>query len=118
LRGHLLSQARLLTRILSDRYDEFTKGTEDISDRKARDTAIVNLQKMIRSWLDETQPEMPVEERAQRAQAMDISLIEAKKEENMKTIYELNSVIRMSFIEAQFIKKVSSQRNASRVFCD
>jgi hypothetical protein len=64
---------------------------------------------MIRSWLDETHPNMPVEDRERRAKAMDISLIEAKKEENMKTIYEINSVIRMSFIEAQFIKKVSFQ---------
>lgn len=62
---------------------------------------------MIRSWLDETYPDMPVQERQRRATAMDISLIEAQKEESMKTIYELNSVIRMSFIEAQFIKKVS-----------
>jgi hypothetical protein len=90
------------------RYDEVTRGgTENISDREARNVAIENLQKMIRSWLDETHPNMPVAERERRAQAMDISLVESKKEENMKTIYELNSVIRMSFIEAQFLKKVS-----------
>jgi hypothetical protein len=39
------------------------------------------------------------------SEAMDISLIEITKERSMKTIYELNSVLRMSFIEAQFIKK-------------
>lgn len=38
-------------------------------------------------------------------QAMDISLIEEKMEESIKHIYELNSVVRMSLIEMQFIKK-------------
>jgi hypothetical protein len=86
-------------------YEEFTKGTVDISDRQARDVAIKNLQKMIRSWLDETHPDMPIKQRKRMAKAMDISLIEAEKEESMKTIYNINSVIRMSFIEAQFLKK-------------
>ena len=36
---------------------------------------------------------------------MDISLIEEKMEESIKHIYELNSVVRMSLIEMQFIKK-------------
>jgi hypothetical protein len=63
---------------------------------------------MIHSWLDDNYPSMPAEERAMRAQAMDISLIEAKKSESLKSIYEINNVIRMSFIEAQFIKKVRS----------
>jgi len=88
-------------------YEEFAKGTTDISDREARNVAINNLRKMIRSWLDETHPDMPVKERKRMAKAMDISLIEAEKEESMKTIYNINSVIRMSFIEAQFLKKVS-----------
>ena len=35
-------------------YDEFVKGPESISDRAARDTAMHTLQKMIRTWLDET----------------------------------------------------------------
>ena len=39
-------------------------------------------------------------------QSMDISLLEEKMEESIKHIYELNSVIRMSLIEMQFIKKV------------
>jgi hypothetical protein len=86
-------------------YEEFTKGTVDISDRQARDVAITNLQKMIRSWLDEAHPDMPIKQRKRMAKAMDISLIEAEKEESMKTIYNINSVIRMSFIEAQFLKK-------------
>ena len=38
---------------------------------------------------------------------MDISLLEERKEASMKNFYELNSVIRMSLIEMQFIKKVS-----------
>ena len=38
-------------------------------------------------------------------QEMDISLIESKMEESIKHIYELNSVVRMSLIEMQFIKK-------------
>jgi hypothetical protein len=86
-------------------YQELTKGTEYISDRAARDTAVDTLKKMIRSWLDETHPDMPVDEKTRLSEAMDISLIEMTKENSMKTIYELNSVIRMSFIEAQFIKK-------------
>jgi hypothetical protein len=86
-------------------YHELTKGTESISDRAARDTAIVTLKQMILSWLDETFPEMSESHKWDVADKMDISLIEAMKERNMKTIYELNSVIRMSFIEAQFIKK-------------
>jgi hypothetical protein len=62
---------------------------------------------MIQSWLDDNYPNMPAAERAtMRAQAMDISLIEAKKSESLNSIYEINNVIRMSFIEAQFIKKV------------
>lgn len=87
-------------------YDELTTGTENVSDHKARDIVIENLQKMIRSWLDEAFPDMPEAERAQKALAMDVTLIENQKEASMKNIYELNNVIRLSFIEAQFIKKV------------
>ena len=60
---------------------------------------------MIKSWLDDTFPLMDELERQARAERMDMSLIEQRKEENMKTIYEINSVVRMSFIEMQFIKK-------------
>ena len=84
----------------------FTRnGRESISDHKARAEAIGACKKMIRSWLDECYPDMDVDERAMRAENMDMSLIEFKKEENMKTFYEINSVVRMSIIEMQFIKK-------------
>ena len=89
------------------------KGTENISDREARKVTIENLKVMIRNWLDENFPNMPATERAKRAEAMDMSLIEARKSESLKTIYEINNVIRMSFIEAQFIKKVSEQFDIS-----
>ena len=46
---------------------------------------------------------------------MDISLIEERFEESIKHIYELNSVVRMSLIEMQFIKKVSHD-NISKAF--
>jgi hypothetical protein len=49
---------------------------------------------------------MPKEEMTERADKMDISLIEEKMEESIKHLYELNSVVRMSLIEMQFIKKV------------
>lgn len=81
------------------------KKRESISDHAARVEVIDSLKKMIRSWLDETFPEMPGVERIARAERMDMSLIEQRKEESMKTIYEINSVVRMSFIEMQFIKK-------------
>ena len=71
--------------------------------------AIVTLKKMIRSWLDDTDtyPDMLEAERERRAEVMDVSLLEQTKEEHMKSMFEINSVIRMSFIEMQFIKKVS-----------
>ncbi len=65
------------------------------------------LKKMIRAWLDEYYPDMPDAERNKMAETMDVSLIETKKEESMKTFYEINNVIRMSFIEMQYMKKVS-----------
>jgi hypothetical protein len=48
---------------------------------------------MIRSWLDDTFPEMPEVERASMADAMDVSMVERKKEESMKTFYEINNVM-------------------------
>ncbi|KAL9187202.1 hypothetical protein ACHAXT_010922 [Thalassiosira profunda] len=88
-------------------YQElFTKtGRIDVTDRKARIDAIESLKRMIRSWLEESFPGMSVEEQMERAETMDISLIEEKMEESIKHIYELNSVVRMSLIEMQFIKK-------------
>ena len=99
------------------RYVELFKGRESISDREARMVAIFTLKKMIRSWLDETYPNMPEEERKRRAEVMDISLLEETKEQNMKSLYEINSVIRMSFIEMQFIKKVRFGCRASTSSC-
>jgi hypothetical protein len=48
---------------------------------------------------------MIVGEKERISNTMDISLIEESKETSMKSVYNMNSVIRMSFIEAQFIKK-------------
>lgn len=66
------------------------------------------LKKMIESWLAEFYPQMSPEERSRMAHAMDLSLIENKKEESMKTFFEINNVVRMSFIEMQYMKKVGS----------
>ena len=52
-------------------------------------------------------PKMPLEEKIRLSNEMDISLIEQSKEEAIKHIYEINSVVRMSLIEMQFIKKVN-----------
>ena len=69
--------------------------------------AIESLKKMIRSWLDDTYPNMPEAKRIALSEAMDVTLLEQKKEESMKTFFEINNVIRMSFIEMQYMKKVS-----------
>lgn len=92
--------------VAAARFNEVWKGRESFSDKKARMEAIESLKKMIRSWLDDTFPEMPESERVAMAEAMDVSMIERKKEESMKTFYEINNVIRMSFIEMQYMKKV------------
>ena len=44
-------------------------------------------------------------EKVRLSDAMDVTLVEETKEQSMKSVYNMNSVIRMSFIEAQFIKK-------------
>jgi hypothetical protein len=80
------------------------QGRESFSDQRARNVAMDALKSMIRSWLDETYPTMPEAERKRMAEAMDISLLEKKKEESMKTFYEINNVVRMSFIEMQYMK--------------
>jgi hypothetical protein len=64
---------------------------------------------MIKSWLDDTYPKMPENERVAMAEAMDVSLVERKKEESMRAFYEINNVVRMTFIEMQYMKKVSLQ---------
>lgn len=84
---------------------ELLKGRENFSDSKARAEATEVLRKMIYSWLSENYPKMPEKERRSMAQAMDVSLVEKTKEESMKTFYEINNVIRMSFIEMQYMKK-------------
>lgn len=84
--------------------NELWQGRESFSDQKARDAAMDSLKNMIRSWLDETYPTMPETERNKMAEAMDIRLLEKKKEESMKTFYEINNVVRMSFIEMQYMK--------------
>jgi hypothetical protein len=48
---------------------------------------------MIRSWLDDTFPEMPEPDRTSMAEAMDMSMVERKKEESMRTFYEINNVM-------------------------
>jgi hypothetical protein len=62
---------------------------------------------MIKSWLDDAHPEMPESARIAKAHAMDMSLIEATKENSIQNILEINSIYRLSLIEMQFIKKVS-----------
>ena len=69
--------------------------------------AIESLKKMIRSWLDDTFPEMPEAERIALSEAMDVTMVEKVKEQSMRTFFEINNVIRMSFIEMQYMKKVS-----------
>lgn len=89
---------------LASIFWEIWRGRESFSDQKARYIAIESLKKMIRSWLDETYPDMAIVDRKSMAEAMDISLLESKKEESMKTFYEINNVVRMSFIEMQYMK--------------
>jgi len=68
---------------------------------------VETLKKMIESWLEDYHPHMSPEERRAMAEAMDVTMVEKTKEESMKTFYEINNVIRMSFIEMQYMKKVS-----------
>lgn len=92
--------------LYSHSFSEVWKGRDSFSDAKARTETIEVLKKMIRSWLDDYYPEMSQNQRQVMADAMDVSLIENKKEESMKAFYEINNVIRMSFIEMQYMKKV------------
>ena len=67
-----------------------------------------SLRKMLDSWLKDTYPDMLEEKRMKMAEAMDVTLLEQKKEEYLKSaIYELNNIVRLSFIEMQYMKKVS-----------
>jgi len=83
------------------------KGRQSFSDIKARQDTTYALKDMIRSWLDEMYPKMPEAERIAMSERLDMSLIERKKAESMKTFFELNNVVRVSFIEMQYMKRVS-----------
>lgn len=85
------------------------KGREEITDRKAREEVISSLRKMIKSWLDDTYPLMSEKERSNKANAMDMALIEATKENSIQNILEFSTIYRLSLIEMQFIKKVRLQ---------
>lgn len=71
-------------------YQELVKGRADVTDRKARIDAIESLKRMIRAWLDENYPKMNAKERASRAEAMDISLIEQHMEGEILDILRLS----------------------------
>ena len=76
--------------------------------------AIESLKKMIRSWLDDTFPDMPEDDRMALSEAMDVTMVEKVKEQSMRTFFEINNVIRMSFIEMQYMKKVNRMSHASQ----
>lgn len=95
-------------------FEHIWKGRDNFSDERNRKEVMEVLVKMIKAWLDENYPDMPESERQAMATAMDVSLIERKKEESMKTFYEINNVIRMSFIEMEYMKKV---RDSGTVRC-
>ena len=85
---------------------EIFKGRPDITDRKARLEAIETLRSMLGSWLDDTFPDMANDEKIDLANEMNISLVEKAKEEAIKrSVFEINSIVRLSMIEMQFIKK-------------
>ena len=46
-----------------------------------------SLKKMIRSWLDDTFPEMPEADRIALSEAMDVTMVEKVKEQSMRTFY-------------------------------
>ena len=88
--------------------NEVLKGRGNFSDPKARADATDALKQMIKDWLDETYPAMQEAQRKAMAEAMDMSLIEKHKTESMKSVFELNKVIQMSFIEMQYMKRVGT----------
>lgn len=85
--------------------NEVWKGRGNFSDQKAKIETTKALKQMIKNWLDETYPKMAEAQRVALSEAMDMSLIEQKKTESMKTFFEINNVIRMSFIEMQYMKR-------------
>jgi hypothetical protein len=47
---------------------------------------------------------MPETQRTKLSEAMDVTLLEKHKEQSMNTFFEMHNVIRMSFIEMQYMK--------------
>ena len=76
-------------------------------DHKARLEAIASLKNMLKSWLDENYYYLDENDRKRRAESMDMSLVEARKAEDMQTLFEFNNLVWTSMIEMQFMKKVS-----------
>jgi hypothetical protein len=91
---------------VNNSFQEIVKGRESFSDKKAREVTRNVLRDMIASFLADYYPDMPLRERQAMAQRMDLSLVERKKEEVIKSFFEMNSTIRMSWIEMQYMKKV------------
>jgi hypothetical protein len=80
-----------------------------LSVQNARLNAIAVLQRMLKSWLEEIHPDMPESEKTEKSLKMDMTLVEAAKEFSVRNILEINNIYRLSLIEMQFIKKVSTQ---------
>ena len=51
---------------------------------------------------------MPESEKTEKSLKMDMTLVEAAKEFSVRNILEINNIYRLSLIEMQFIKKVST----------
>jgi len=64
---------------------------------------------MLKSWLEEIHPDMPESEKTEKSLKMDMTLVEAAKEFSVRNILEINNIYRLSLIEMQFIKKVSTR---------
>jgi hypothetical protein len=79
---------------------------EDVADKMARKQAIESLKIMLKDWLKQRFPGMSNDDRERIVQTMDMTLIEKRKEESVKTaLWEINDIVHMSLIEMQFIKK-------------
>lgn len=52
---------------------------------------------------------MPESEKTEKSLKMDMTLVEAAKEFSVRNILEINNIYRLSLIEMQFIKKVSTR---------
>jgi hypothetical protein len=101
---------------VNDILTELWKGRKDFSDQAARKEAIESLKKMILSWLNDNYPEMPEMDRLLLSESMDVTLIEQDKVAAMQSFFELNNVVRMSFIEMQYMKKVCRSKLLSSAF--